>query len=310
MEAKPDWTEFKHEPAKRTAIANPLRVIREKVLIIPSDMPVPLINLGLGEPSDAEEFSLPDSISKSYLEVLARGDSSYDYTNPCGAPAARQAIVDKFSTPGHEFTSNDVFFSFGCSGGLFCAVAAMCEEGTNMLVPSPGFALIQPIAQNLGVELRKYNLVPERDWECDIDHMRTLIDDKTTCLMFINPSNPCGTVFTKKHQLDLVALADEFKIPILADEVYYGIVYEKGLEFHSFANLTTSVPVMCTGSLSKMYCLPGWKIGWVIVYNYSGFFDEVLPLMAKHQGILDTPNTLSMHAVVGILGDTPEAYFE
>ena len=41
----------------------------------------------------------------------------------------------------------------------------------------------------------------------------------------MNPSNPCSSVFTKEHQLKILAIAQKYKIPILADEVYFGIVY-------------------------------------------------------------------------------------
>ena len=44
--------------------------------------------------------------------------------------------------------------------------------------------------------------------------------------MVINPSNPCGSVFPKEHQLDIIKLAEEYKIPLIADEVYFGIVKE------------------------------------------------------------------------------------
>ena len=81
-------------------------------------------------------------------------------------------------------------------------------------------------------------MIPEKDWEVDIEHLKPLVDSKTSAFMIIHPSNPCGNVFSKEHQLELIKFAHEHRLPILADEVYYGIVYEKGKEFHSFANLT------------------------------------------------------------------------
>jgi aspartate/methionine/tyrosine aminotransferase len=71
-------------------------------------------------------------------------------------------------------------------------------------------------------------------------------------------------------------VADEFKLPIIADEVYYDLNFGEGTEFHSFANLTTDVPIITTGSISKILCAPGWRLGWCIVYNNHGYFDKVL----------------------------------
>jgi len=81
--------------------------------------------------------------------------------------------------------------------------------------------------------------------------------------------------------LEIIAVCDEHKIPIIADEVYYGLNYDKDSEFHSFGNLAVNVPVITTGAISKIYCLPGWRCGWNIVYNRHGYFDEVLKGMSK-----------------------------
>jgi tyrosine aminotransferase len=70
--------------------------------------------------------------------------------------------------------------------------------------------------------------------------------------MVINPSNPCGSAFTKEHQLEIIQLADQFKIPILADEVYYGITYS-GQEFHSFGHLSKTVPMIVSHLILNAY---------------------------------------------------------
>mmetsp|Transcript_7593 Transcript_7593/g.6955 ORF Transcript_7593/g.6955 Transcript_7593/m.6955 type:complete len:104 (+) Transcript_7593:564-875(+) len=99
--------------------------------------------------------------------------------------------------------------------------------------------------------------------------------------MLINPSNPCGSAFTKKHQLELIELAKELKLPIIADEVYHGLVYDGEEEYESFACLTKEVPILSCGALSKVFCVPGWRLGWVILYNYTGYFDKVKDNLGK-----------------------------
>lgn len=72
--------------------------------------------------------------------------------------------VYRFSHPDYPFTENDVCLAFGCSGALFNAISVLCESGDNMLVPRPGFPLALPIAQNLGINIRFYDLLPEKGW--------------------------------------------------------------------------------------------------------------------------------------------------
>ena len=146
-------------------------------------------------------------------------------------------------------------------------MSVLCEIGTRILCPKPGFSLCQPSGQNLGFEFELYNLLPEKCWEIDLDDLKSKITPKTSAILVNNPSNPCGSCFSKEHMEDILAVAEEYKIPIIADEVYYGLSYDPDRPFYSFGTITKTVPVICTGSISKIYCLPGWRCGWNIVYN-------------------------------------------
>ncbi len=82
-----------------------------------------------------------------------------------------------------------------------------------------------------------------------------------------NPCNPFGACLTAEHIQEILAIADEFKIPIIADEVYYGLSFDPERPFVSIGKSTTTVPVICTGALSKIYWLPGCRCGWPVVYD-------------------------------------------
>lgn len=135
---------MKHEPAARTEVLNPIRVILEREMKPPADHELPIINLGLGEPSKANGFTLAAEINESIIEAV-KSETANGYTTAIGTVAAREAIAKKFQTPEHPINPDNVILSFGCSGAIYNCVAALCERGTRMLVPSPGFPLCQPI---------------------------------------------------------------------------------------------------------------------------------------------------------------------
>jgi len=174
-------------------------------------------------------------------------------------------------------------------------------------VPRPGFPLALPIAENLGVELKYYDLDPERGWEIDLESVKRQIDSKTKAFLVNNPSNPCGSSFSRKHQQEIIAVANEYKVPIIADEVYYGLVYEDDAEFVSMGNMTKEVPIICTGAVSKIFALPGWRLGWTIVYNNGGYFDDVIDNLHRHAMIQLHPNSLAQAALPRILREVTEA---
>jgi hypothetical protein len=54
----------------------------------------------------------------------------------------------------------------------------------------PGFSLYQTLAESKGIECRYYDLVPDQQWQINLDHLSSLVNDKTAAIVVNNPSNP------------------------------------------------------------------------------------------------------------------------
>ena len=54
----------------------------------------------------------------------------------------------------------------------------------------------------------------------DLENLESHIDDKTAAIIINNPSNPCGSVYSKEHLEEILAVAEAYKVPIIADEIY------------------------------------------------------------------------------------------
>ena len=67
---------------------------------------------------------------------------------------------------------------------------------------------------------------PERSWEIDLtDLERLLSEDKSVSAIFVNnPSNPCGSVYSRQHLLDLLEVAERHRCPIISDDIYQDMV--------------------------------------------------------------------------------------
>ena len=114
---------------------------------------------------------------------------------------------------------------------------------------------------------------PERQWEADIDHMEQLIDKDTVAIVIVNPSNPCGSVYSKQHLLDILAIAEKHCLPIIADEIYNGLVFN-GQHTYPIASLSKNVPVLSCGGLGKKYLVPGWRVGWILIHDRNRIFKK------------------------------------
>lgn len=203
-----------------------------------------------------------DSVS----QALQSHSHAAGYVNACGLPEARKAIA-KFHSAAEE---TSVIVANGCSGALEIALTALLDPGTILLVPKPGFPLYQVIAESHGAAVVHYNLLPDQNWECDLEHLEELVSEygpDIRGLLINNPSNPTGGVFSKAHLESLILFAERHRLPVVADEVYGDLTF--GLnKFHPAAevaaNLGREVPVITASGLGKQFLVPGWRVGWVV----------------------------------------------
>ena len=76
---------------------------------------------------------------------------------------------------------------------------------------------------------RTFFFKPERRWEADLEDLDRKLEGGVAALIVNNPSNPCGSVYSKKHLLDILALAEKHRVPIIADEIYADMVNNDNL---------------------------------------------------------------------------------
>lgn len=63
-------------------------------------------------------------------------------------------------------------------------------------------------------------LQPERNWEVDLEMLEASIDEETAAIVVNNPSNPCGSVYSREHLIAILDVAARNKVPVIADEIY------------------------------------------------------------------------------------------
>lgn len=99
----------------------------------------------------------------------------------------------------YKLSEDDVFLTAGANHAIEVVLTALARPGANILFPRPGYPLYEARAAFSNLEVRHFNLLPERGWEVDLDGVEALADEKTIAMVIINPGNPCGNVFTFKH---------------------------------------------------------------------------------------------------------------
>ena len=147
-------------------------------------------------------------------------------------------------------TLKDIILTSGCSHALDLCLTVLAHPGCNMVVPRPGFPLYETLSPLLDIEIRYYDLLPQNNWGIDLQDLDNKIDANTAAIVYNNPSNPCGSVFSRSHILEVLKIAEKHFVPIIADEIYEDLVFEDNI-FYPIASLTTEVPVLSCGGTTK-----------------------------------------------------------
>ncbi|XP_054856341.1 tyrosine aminotransferase [Eublepharis macularius] len=302
---KPHWAVRASEMSKRTF--NPIRAIVDSMKVAPNPQK-PLISLSIGDPTVFGNLPTDEEVMRAVKEALDTG--SYNgYAPSVGYLSCREVVADYHSCPEAPLEAQDVILTSGCSQAIELALAVLANPGQNILVPRPGFSLYKTLALSMGIEVKFYNLLPEKSWEIDLKQMESLVDDKTACLIVNNPSNPCGSVFSKTHLQKIVAVASRQCVPILADEIYAEMVFED-CKYEALAKVSANVPVLSCGGLAKRWLVPGWRMGWILIHDRRDIFGKEIRdgLLRLSQRILG-PCTVVQGALGGILRRTSSEFY-
>lgn len=140
--------------------------------------------------------------------------------------------------------------------------------------------------------------------------LESQIDDDTAAIVVINPSNPCGSVYDKKHLTEILDVASRNCVPIIADEIYEHFVFS-GHEFTALSALSKDVPVLTCSGLTKRFLVPGWRMGWLIIHDRQNILGkEIRKGLCNLASKILGPNTLIQRALPTILQSTPQTFFD
>lgn len=263
-----------------------------------------------GDPTVYGNLKAPQEAIEAVVRAVEEG--CFNGYGPCvGFDPAREAVAEYLSFDGVQYAPKDIILCSGCSSSLEHCIAVLADgsRGQNVLMPRPGFPIYRTLAETVGIEVRSYNLLPEQGWQIDLSDLERLIDANTAAIVVNNPSNPCGSVYDAEHLGAVLDLADRYKVPVIADEIYERLVFPEK-RFVSMAAIGAQVPLLVCGGLAKRFLVPGWRLGWIAVHDPVGAFKDVRAgLNALSQRIIGS-NTVVQGALPGILGNTPQKFHD
>jgi aspartate/methionine/tyrosine aminotransferase len=188
-----------------------------------------------------------------------------------GQLTAREAISAYYNG---KIPPAQIIMTPGTSVSYWYCFKLLAEAGDEILTPQPSYPLFDYIARLCGVKLTTYELDETRDWAIDLEYLERQIGSKTRAIVLISPHNPTGMVASMDQVHELAAIAARYEVPIIADEVFNEFLF--GLESLPRPAFADTPLVFTLNGFSKMFALPGMKIGWIGVSGDAHLVERAL----------------------------------
>jgi len=258
---------------------------------------VKVYHLNIGQPDIKTPEHVIKAIRHINLDLIA-------YSPSQGYASYRQKLAGYYQKNHINIDENDILVTTGGSEALAIAIGSIADPGDEIIIPEPFYANYNGFAKQNAV-----NVVPIHSSIDDnfalppISAFEKLITPKTKAILYSNPGNPTGYVYTEKEIQQLRDIALKNDIFIIADEVYrefiYGatkhhsILHQKGMADHA----------IIIDSVSKRYSMCGARIGTMITKNKA-----LMQTAMKFAQARLSPPTLGQIAAEAAI-ETPQSYF-
>jgi alanine-synthesizing transaminase len=253
--------------------------------------------LNIGDPV-AFDFPTPQHIKQALIEAVQSGENNYSPSE--GILELRQAIAEKEKrVNGVNISAENVLVTSGVSEGIRMLISALMEKGNEILVPGPAYSPYVSYSKAYDGTPITYETVEEKNWQPNIDDLRSKISEKTRAIVIINPNNPTGALYRKKMVKQILDVAGEHDLLVLSDEIYDQIRYVE--DYVSTTHLAKDLPVVGLNGFSKVYLMTGWRLGYMYFYEPNGELQELKKAIEKEQRIRICASTPAQMAGIAAL---------
>jgi aspartate aminotransferase len=245
--------------AKRMATAKPSAVVQvsDKVRDL-QKQGRKIISFSIGVPN-----FLPAKHVYEAAHKAVDGDSGA-YLPGRGSEELVSAFIKRMSANGLDYKPSEVAAAVGGKHALFNILMAILDDGDEVLIPSPYWTSYPDMVELLGGSPVFMNCPASQNYKLKPKQIAGAVTKKTKAIIFNNPSNPTGMVYTRD---EIKALGDELEkhnIIIISDDIYDRMVFD-GEKFHHLLHTNPKLRdrTVIVQSVSKNYGMPGWRVGMV-----------------------------------------------
>lgn len=251
-----------------------------------------VIGFAAGEP----DFDTPAYICEAAKAAMDRGETRY--TPVAGTLSLRKAVCAKLKKEnGLDYTPAQIVVSNGAKHSLFNTFQAILNPGDEVIIPAPFWVSYPELVQMADGVPVIVDTREEDGFRLRLEELEAAITPRTKALVFCNPCNPTGMMYTHADLEAIAALAVKHGFFLVSDEIYEKLCYaqEQPVSIATISPEAKALTILINGA-SKAYAMTGWRIG------YAACEEQIAKVMTNLQSqATSSPNSIAQAAVEAAL---------
>jgi len=258
---------------------------------------VKVYHLNIGQP----DIKTPVKMCAAYRDI----PDVIQYGPSAGLLSYREKLAKFYRNIANDITSDNIFITTGGSEAIILSLMSAMSPGDEIIIPEPYYTNYNGFAVMAGVKI-----IPITTHIADGFNLpsaaafKEKLTSKTRAVLFSNPGNPTGAVFSRERLEELIEFVKENDLYIISDEAYREFSYgdRKAYSILEFDGIEDNAIMI--DSVSKRYSACGARIGCIVSRNMN-----LLDLILKFGQARLCPPTIDQMAAEAAV-DTPMEYFE
>lgn len=216
------------------------------------------IHFEIGEP----DLKPSPKVQEALLQATQQ--ARVQYTESLGLLELREKIAAFYQQRyGVTITPQRIALTVGTSGAFLITYAALLNAGEQLLLTDPVYPCYKNFAYVLDTQPVFVPIDASSHYQLTVAQAAHALRQHTNirALQISSPANPIGNLYEADNLRDLIEFCETRDLYFISDEIYHGLVYDKVA--HSALEFSDNAIVI--NSFSKYFCLPGLRLGWVIL---------------------------------------------
>ncbi len=226
----------------------------------------------LGEP----DFDTPIHIKEAAIQAINNGFTKY--TPVAGILPLRESVAKYMNSRNIPYKSENIVISTGAKQSLMNTVMSLVNPGDEVIIPKPYWVSYIAMVQLAGGTPVFIDTDVSQNFKMTPQQLQNAITPKTKLIIYSNPSNPSGMIYSEAELVNLIEVLDKNPhVFVISDEIYDLISFEtKPRSLASFPEMFERT--ITINGVSKAFAMTGWRVG------FTGAPKWIAELCEKYQG--------------------------